>query len=252
MSHNNTKRNAIKLVTLVFVAIAACIAIPQVVKRFQPTQYEAKVWIQISKDRVTLLDEPKYDPEEFERFRAEQIALLRSPLVIRKVMQNKSVRPVLNQLSDDPNAFLLENLETIVQGEEMLIVRMTGPEDQIEQRAAILEAVIEAFFNCSSYMVNSRQHEVVSLLSDERQEVEKVLRNLDDKRRDLNERYELDKEQSDNATRRPLELDFIEQDIETASALRGRLRARAMQLDAEKMAPARVTRASEVIVEPLK
>lgn len=151
--------------------------------------YVAENWLRIESESPFVV----FPDPEAESFVNTQIELIRSPLVLDRVVAEPDIAryPAL-AASDDPIAWLAARLTVAARGKsEIYVVRFQAADPQ--RAARIANAVVEAYFKIQSRQHALRARRVIELLEDEKQRRGQVVRRLRESIRALQgERTEAD------------------------------------------------------------
>lgn len=132
--------------TIIIVLLLAAAAVLGSVRFFTPRQYTAKAWIQIlTRKPHFVFDDAML--RNYDNLVETQFALMRSPLIIEKALENPAVSqlPIVKKQLNRPD-WLTKKLKLQKQGRsEMITVSMTTPDPQAS--AMIVNSVIDAYFD---------------------------------------------------------------------------------------------------------
>ncbi len=151
---------------------------------FEPA-YRSECWMLILNQRIPVIDS-KLPYEGGGEFVQTQVELLRSPIVLNKVLSRKDVMEI-DQLRQqmDPKAWLLERLKISRVGQSelyKLAIESPGPEDSV----TILNAIVEAYFDVYQTQSDQQTQDLLKLLTTEHGRQISEVRELEDELRTLN------------------------------------------------------------------
>lgn len=128
---------------------------------FKPRTYTATAWIQIRSEKPHFIfDEPQRRP--YEKLVETQFALIRSPLIIEKTLENPEVaRLGFLQNVQDKTGWLVKKLKLHQRGNsELITISISTPEAKASEK--IVNSVVDAYFD---YNENEAQEWNVRLVA---------------------------------------------------------------------------------------
>jgi polysaccharide biosynthesis transport protein len=145
-----------------------------------PRTYRASVWIQIEADRPILA----YELPDSRKFVRNQLALLKSPLVLNDVLQQPNIAELPEILESRTPLALLEKGLSIqaVDGSDIYQVSFITPHQQ--HAAIIADAIADSYFNQKDALFDKESKETIDRLRDHMKEREEKLA---EKRREVQE-----------------------------------------------------------------
>lgn len=174
-------------VSMVLTAIA-CFAIWL---SFEPV-YQSKSVIRIEDTQLKVLDEAKQDRSRRDYVKNE-LALIRSPLILTRVLREERVLsiPEVKEANDKEKALVrLVNVQSASGEIHYITCNASSPKN-----AKILcDAVSDSYFKYRTTYEDKMMSELMSLLEDERQESEKVVKSVEDKLKEVVQRSQADLE----------------------------------------------------------
>ncbi|MGL4595051.1 MAG: polysaccharide biosynthesis tyrosine autokinase [Thermoguttaceae bacterium] len=111
-----------------------------------PKMYEAKAWMQILANRPYVVYGEK-EQLQYDAFVNTQFALIRSPLILEKALENQEVSRLPSVAREkDPMTWLVKKLQLQTQGKSEMITVAIETEDPNESEK-IVNAIVTAFFD---------------------------------------------------------------------------------------------------------